>query len=91
MLRNLHLMFREKQDVGRRLDVVELSLRLEPWNATLVGERGMLYYRLGEPGRALDDLQQYVGAVSPGSVATPRHAHARTPSSAMAAKAEAME
>ena len=71
MLRNLHLMFREKQDVGRRLDVVELSLRLEPWNATLVGERGMLYYRLGEPGRALDDLQRYVGAVSPESVSAP--------------------
>lgn len=71
MLRNLHLVFREKQDVGRRLDVVELSLRLEPWNATLVGERGMLYYRLGEPARALDDLQRYVSAVSPESVSAP--------------------
>ncbi|MGD9934037.1 MAG: SirB1 family protein [Dehalococcoidia bacterium] len=71
MLRNLHLVFREKQDVGRRLDVVELSLRLEPWNATLVGERGMLYYRLGEPARALEDLQRYVGAVSPESVSAP--------------------
>lgn len=71
VLRNLQLIFRQQGDTARRLHVVELSLRLEPWNATLVGERGMLLYRVGEPERALADLQRYVESVSPEAVSGP--------------------
>jgi regulator of sirC expression with transglutaminase-like and TPR domain len=71
MLRNLHLIFRENGDAARRLDVVELWLRLEPWNATLIGERGMLNYRMGHSDMALVDLQRYVESVAPESVSAP--------------------
>ncbi len=62
MLNNLHLIYRERRDVERWLGVVELQLRLEPWNAALVGERGMLSYRLGRTDDALRDLERYVSA-----------------------------
>ena len=65
MLRNLHLLFREQRDLERWRDVVELSLRLEPWNAALTGERGMLNYRLGAFAAALEDLDRYVRASGP--------------------------
>ena len=73
MLRNLHLAFRERRDMERWRAIVELSLVLEPWNATLVGERGMLHYRLGRLEQALDDLETYVTAgdrpvTSPGAI-----------------------
>jgi regulator of sirC expression with transglutaminase-like and TPR domain len=62
MLRNLHGVFRERRDIARWRWVIDLLLCLEPWNAQLVGERGMLHYRLGNPEAALDDLEQYVHA-----------------------------
>jgi regulator of sirC expression with transglutaminase-like and TPR domain len=62
MLNNLHTLFRQARDIERWLQVVELKLCIEPWNAQLVGERGMLYYRTGEPQRALADLERYVEA-----------------------------
>lgn len=62
MLNNLHLVYRERRDIDRWLDVVELQLRIEPWNAALVGERGMLSYRLGRTDDALRDLERYVSA-----------------------------
>ena len=62
MLNNLHLIYRERRDLERWLAVVELQHRLEPWNATLVGERGMLCYRLGRVQDALHDLERYVSA-----------------------------
>ncbi len=65
MLRNLHIVFRERRDLERWRDTVELSLRLEPWNAALTGERGMLNYRLGAFSAALDDLDRYVRASAP--------------------------
>jgi regulator of sirC expression with transglutaminase-like and TPR domain len=68
MLRNLHVAFREQRDLDRWLAVVELSLVLEPWNAALVGERGMLHYRLGHPAEALEDLQRYVDSAAPDTV-----------------------
>jgi regulator of sirC expression with transglutaminase-like and TPR domain len=60
MLNNLHSIFRERRDLQRWLAVVELQLRLEPWNALLVGERGMLLYRTGDLEGALRDLERYV-------------------------------
>ena len=68
MLRNLHAAFRECRDLDRWRTTVELCLVLEPWNAALVGERGMLHYRLGDPSAALADLQRYVGAAKPDGV-----------------------
>ena len=70
MLNNLHALFRERRDLERWLATVELLLRLEPWNGQLVGERGMLHYRLGAPERALVDLERYVGAANPGAVSS---------------------
>jgi len=62
MLTNLQALFRESRDLNRWLAVVELRLRIEPWSAALVGERGMLHYRLGSPALALADLERYVDA-----------------------------
>jgi regulator of sirC expression with transglutaminase-like and TPR domain len=64
MLHNLYAVFSGTKDLERLLDVVELLLCLEPWNADLVGERGILNYRLGNPRPALDDLERYVVATS---------------------------
>ncbi|GAB4337688.1 MAG: SirB1 family protein [Dehalococcoidia bacterium] len=62
MLNNLRAAYRVHRDISRWLDTVELQIRLEPWNASLVGERGMLRYRLGQHHLALHDLERYVGA-----------------------------
>lgn len=70
MLGNLHVIFRERRDLLRWLAVVDLLLVLEPWNAQLVGERGMLHYRQGRPERALADLERYVGANGPRAVSS---------------------
>jgi len=62
MLNNLHSVFRTSRDLPRWLMTIELLLCIEPWNAALVGERGMLHYRLGRPNSALEDLERYVAA-----------------------------
>lgn len=62
MLNNLHNSFRASRDLARWLMTIELLLCIEPWNAALVGERGMLHYRLGRPDHALEDLERYVAA-----------------------------
>lgn len=66
MLLNLHVVFREQRDISRWRSVVDLLLCLEPWNATLIGERGMLHYRLGDSQAALADLERYVEATGAG-------------------------
>ena len=62
MLNNLKVIYRERRDFHRWLAVVELQLRIEPWNSLLVGERGMLHYRLGDLDGAMRDLEAYVSA-----------------------------
>ena len=62
MLNNLHAIFRDRRDLDRWYAVLELQLRLEPWNAALVGERGMLHYRLGRVDEAFRDLEAYVSS-----------------------------
>ncbi|MGI8423711.1 MAG: SirB1 family protein, partial [Chloroflexota bacterium] len=62
MLNNLHVSFRERRDLERWRAVIDLQLCIEPWNAALVGERGMLSYRLGLHREALDDLERYVNS-----------------------------
>jgi regulator of sirC expression with transglutaminase-like and TPR domain len=73
MLNNLLMIFREQRDLDRWYSVLELQICLEPWNANLVGERGMLHYRLGRTEEALVDLEAYVSAsdrpaASPGAL-----------------------
>jgi regulator of sirC expression with transglutaminase-like and TPR domain len=68
MLNNLHRIFRERRELERWMAVIELQLQLEPWNVSLIGERGMLKYRMGKPRQALADLENYVRASAPGPV-----------------------
>lgn len=72
MLNNLHVAFRNRRDIQRWHDTIELQLRLAPWNVSLIGERGMLRYRLGRLEEALPDLETYVTAsetgASPGAI-----------------------
>jgi regulator of sirC expression with transglutaminase-like and TPR domain len=62
MLNNLHVLFRQRRELKPWLESVEMLLCIEPWNASLVGERGMLNYRVGQPELALEDLERYVAA-----------------------------
>jgi regulator of sirC expression with transglutaminase-like and TPR domain len=61
MLTNLRVGFAARGDLPRLLLAVEMLLRLEPWNASLVGLRGMVRYRLGNAAEAVGDLERYVG------------------------------
>ncbi|HJP41468.1 MAG TPA: transglutaminase-like domain-containing protein [Dehalococcoidia bacterium] len=60
ILNNLRRPFRRQRDVRCWRDTIELALCIEPWNHSLVGERGMLSYRLGDLSRAVGDLEQFV-------------------------------
>lgn len=75
MLNNLHIAYRERRDFDRWLAVVELQHRLEPWNSALLGERGMLCYRLGRDDDAIRDLESYVAAA--GTIPGPNQSAAR--------------
>ena len=70
MLTNLHHVFRGRRDIPRWRSTVDLLLCLEPWNAGLIGERGMLHYRLGDVRSAQADLERYVDAVGGGTAHT---------------------
>ncbi len=61
MLNNLYGVYRARGDAEPLMAVVELMLALEPWNAALVGERGLLHYRLGNLRAAFTDLETYTG------------------------------
>ena len=62
MLNNLHTLFRERSDAQAWREAVDLLLQLQPWDTKLIGERGMLNYRLGRHEQALTDLEQYAAA-----------------------------
>lgn len=62
MLNNLRVAFRRAGRTAEWHQAVEFALAIEPWNSALVGERGMLSYRLGVLPAALEDLERYVGA-----------------------------
>jgi regulator of sirC expression with transglutaminase-like and TPR domain len=70
MLYNLRNTFQESKDINRWHATVDLLLCIEPWNASLTGERGMLAFRLGNSSGALDDLERYVGATAPESASS---------------------
>ncbi len=67
ILTNLHHVFRGRRDIERWRSTVDLLLCIEPWNASLLGERGMLHYRLGDVRAAQADLEQYVDAAGLGT------------------------
>jgi regulator of sirC expression with transglutaminase-like and TPR domain len=68
MLNNLRFAFRNTGETARWLEAVDLQLVLEPWNASLIGERGVLQYRLGNTDAALVDLQAYVETNEPEAI-----------------------
>ena len=54
--------------VVRRQDAVGEPVRVALVETNLVGERGMLHYRMGDAPRALEDLQRYASAVAPDAI-----------------------
>lgn len=82
LLTNLRASYRERSDFARWLLADSLAIALEPWNAALYGERGMLHYRLGNFEAALADLETYASAarvesVRPGALRLLDHLRAR--------------
>lgn len=66
MLNNLRAACQRADDLPRWRMAVGLQLCLEPWNVALVGERGMLAYRIGDLQAAIADLEAFVSAADPG-------------------------
>ena len=62
MLVNLCVAYQGMGDAPRWIAALGFRLRLEPWNATLYLERGLLHYQQGEEALALADLERYVGS-----------------------------
>ncbi|MBH77836.1 MAG: hypothetical protein CL897_06375 [Dehalococcoidia bacterium] len=62
MLINLCVAYQTKGDAVRWIAALGFRLRLEPWNAALYLERGLLHYQQGENRLALADLERYVGS-----------------------------
>lgn len=60
MLINLCVAYHGVGDDARWIAAIGLRLRLEPWNAALHLERGLLHYRRGAGALALADLERYV-------------------------------
>lgn len=82
LLTNLRAALRERWDFERWTMATTLAIALEPWNAALYGERGMLHYRLGNYEAALADLETYAqgmpeAPVRPGPLRLLAHLRAR--------------
>ena len=65
MLVNLCVAYQGAGDPDRWVAALGFRLRLEPWNAALYLERGLLHYQQGEEALALADLERYVGSGEP--------------------------
>ncbi len=65
MLVNLCVAYQGTGDSQRWVAALGFRLRLEPWNAALYLERGLLHYQQGEEALALADLERYVGSGEP--------------------------
>ncbi len=65
MLVNLCVAYQGTGDAPRWIAALGFRLRLEPWNAALYVERGLLHYQQGEESLALADLERYVGSGEP--------------------------
>lgn len=62
MLVNLCGAYQSEGDAPRWIEALGFRLRLEPWNAALYLERGLLHFQQGEEALALADLERYVGS-----------------------------
>ena len=62
MLVNLCVAYQGMGDAPRWIAALGFRLRLEPWNAALYLERGLLHYQQGGEALALADLERYVGS-----------------------------
>jgi regulator of sirC expression with transglutaminase-like and TPR domain len=71
MLNNLRRIHAERGEYSRAVRWVDLDLELRPDSRHNFRERGMLYVRMEEFGKALSDLEHYVG-LSPGSPDLPQ-------------------
>ncbi len=65
MLVNLCVAYQGVGDTERWIAALGFRLRLEPWNAALYLERGLLHYQQGEEALALADLERYVDSGDP--------------------------
>lgn len=65
MLVNLCVAYQGMGDAARWVAALGFRLRLEPWNAALYLERGLLHYQQGEEALALTDLERYVEGGEP--------------------------
>jgi regulator of sirC expression with transglutaminase-like and TPR domain len=59
MLRNLKHTYMQRDAFAQALAAVERILLLLPGNAAEVRDRGLIYSRLGQHHRALEDLEYY--------------------------------
>ena len=62
IIRNLKTAFLRRQDDGRALTMIDLLLALQPDASHERRDRGLVHYRLGHYGEALDDLRDYLEA-----------------------------
>ena len=62
MLVNLCVAYQGMGDAPRWIAALGFRLRLEPWNAALYLERGLLHHQQGREALALADLERYVGS-----------------------------
>lgn len=62
MLVNLCVAYQGMGDAPRWIAALGFRLRLEPWNAALYLERGLLHHQQGGEALALADLERYVGS-----------------------------
>jgi len=60
MLTNLKVIYINQQDLQRALSVMERLLLIFPDAIAQQRDRGLLYYQLGEPQRAIADLKTYL-------------------------------
>ncbi len=60
MLANLSVAYQTLGDAPRWIATLGLRICLEPWNASLFLERGLIRYQQGENALALSDLEHYV-------------------------------
>lgn len=59
MLQNLKGIYHQRNDARRLLAVVDYLLLIAPWDLEQRRDRGFLALQLGDPARALEDLQLY--------------------------------
>jgi regulator of sirC expression with transglutaminase-like and TPR domain len=60
MLTNLKMVYLQRRDVPKTLDVIDRILLIYPESVTELRDRGLIYYQQGELSRAYLDLEHYL-------------------------------